>query len=112
MLFIDSISPIFYAYAKSPAKGLIPCRFANFASVLALKSVRQLIVLGCYNYSHLRPGGRSCWFHFSASGMVCQVGLPDVLVANHKGIRKNMLMVLVEKVVELRWKVCGSSMLQ
>ena len=38
-----------------------------------------------------------CYFDFSGSGMICQAGLPSTVVARHKGNRKKMLVVSVEK---------------
>lgn len=39
----------------------------------------------------------SCWVNFSASGIVCQAGLPAVVVARQQGNSQKMFMVLVEK---------------
>ena len=44
--------------------------------------------------------------------MVCQDGLPSMMVARHKGNIQKKLVVSVEKIGELLWKFGGSSMLQ
>ena len=55
--------------------------------------------------SQLAHEDASGYFDFSGSGMVCQAGLPSTMVARHKENIRKKLVVSVEKIEELWWKI-------
>lgn len=59
------------------------------------------------NFSQLNPTLFSCYFDFSGSFFVCQVGMLAVWVARHMGISAKILMIFVQKVMDFVCKNLG-----
>lgn len=78
MIFIDTLSVLLYL-----------CKICRsvFWPVAKMNNLR----------SQLACEDASGYFDFSGSGMVCQVGLPSLVVARQQGIIQKVLVVSVEK---------------